>query len=231
VGTEEGFDQGLVSHARRLHKLGAQSEHAVSTQTSTHTHKASRQKKCARRLNKATNVGEQQGVTQGWLTQARTKDKTHACDRSEGVGGGSLSLAISRSSSLPQTGDRTRACQLVKQGAPQTRTGTPTDPLEQAAQGTQMPGCAASLSRDREGSALPRKQEGGQGRRDLASSAMYSGSSLADLGSALILRFPRCQVLVIHTHARPWQLCASLQPVGQDVPTQPLAYPGRAHAR
>jgi hypothetical protein len=71
--------------------------------------------------------------------------------------------------------------------------------------------CAASLTRERESVAT--QAVGGQGRRgDLASSAMYSGSSLADLGSAFILRFPRCQALVLHAHARPGQLCASLQP-------------------
>ena len=37
VGTEEGLDGGLVSHPRRLHKLGAQSERAVNTHTHTHT--------------------------------------------------------------------------------------------------------------------------------------------------------------------------------------------------
>lgn len=71
--------------------------------------------------------------------------------------------------------------------------------------------CAASLTTGTE--CVATQAVGGQGKRgDLASSAMYSGSSLADLGSAFILRFPRCQALVSHAHARPGQLCASLQP-------------------
>jgi hypothetical protein len=135
---------------------------------------------------------------------------------------------MSSCSSLPQTGDRrqetgdrrqdrgsvsvsSKVRRKYARAHQQNAHGHTNRPSRASYAGDDNARCAASLTRERESVAT--QAVGGQGRRgDLASSAMYSGSSLADLGSAFILRFPRCQALVLHAHARPGQLCASLQP-------------------